>query len=209
MVLKDRFLSDDKPENPYVVAALYFLVFLLSALLIFVCFFQLCEIKGQSMENTLYNSDHVLLYRNVSTYKHNDIVVITKESSIPNNPENIIKRVIAVPGDEIEFKTENGVVVLYRKDAGTSDFYKVNESYIKEDMHVFSGEFAPGTGSHLIADGTVFVMGDNRNNSGDSRADGAYWTTAVYGKMALRVEKGSWLEWVLKLLYHENNAPAN
>ena len=119
IVIKDRFLTNEKPENPYVVAFLYFVVFFLSFLLIFVCFFQLCNISGQSMESTYHNGDHVLLLKVTSTYEREDVIVITKD--VQNKKTNIIKRVIAVEGDVLIFEpykneeTGEELVAVHRK----------------------------------------------------------------------------------------------
>lgn len=203
--MKDRFLSQEKPENPYVVAVLYFVVFFMSFLLIFVVFFQLCSVIGPSMENTLQNGDHVLLFRSASSFKQNDIVVITRGEH--DDKYNVIKRVIGVAGDTLEFKTENGIVVLYRNGQ------KLNEPYIVEAMkntgNLFSGQYKPDGGPFTVSEGHLFVMGDNRNNSLDSRGpDGQYPVDSVLGKMWIRVDRGSFLEMFLRFLYNEDNAPA-
>lgn len=215
IVIKDRFLTNEKPDNPYVTAFLYFIVFFLSFLLIFVCFFQLCSISGHSMENSLYEGEHVLLLKNSSDFKHGDIVVITKDVTVNGKTQktNIIKRVIGLEGDVLVFKTndENNEVSLLRKSKGSSeDPQLVNESYIKEPMlknsGKFSSEFAFDT-EIPVPEGMVFVMGDNRNHSDDSRlVDGYCFSVSnVLGKSMMKIDKGSVLEFLLKLLYHENN----
>lgn len=210
IVLKDRFLTNEKPDNPYMVTLLYFVVFFLSFLLVFVCFFQLCEVQKTSMLNTLHEGDNVLLLRSSSTYKRGDIVVITKLDE-HGNPMNIIKRVIATGGDTLRFSenTETGVVQMYLKKKGDDEFSPVTEKYIYEPMtkagftDTYDG-FAFDSDIE-IEKGFIFAMGDNRNNSSDSRAEGAYPVTSVYAKSVLIVKKDSILEWLLKLLYHENN----
>lgn len=211
IVIKDRFLTNEKPDNPYVTAFLYFIVFFLSFLLIFVCFFQLCSISGHSMENSLHESDHVLLLKISSDYKHGDIVVITKK--VNNKDTNIIKRVIGIEGDVLVFETndsDNKVTLLRKSKNSASEPQPVNESYIKEPMLSDSGKFAsdfPFNTEIEIPEGMVFVMGDNRNHSDDSRlVDGfCFPVESILGKSVLTIEKGSVLEFLLKLLYHENN----
>lgn len=214
IVLKDRFLTNEKPDNPYVTALLYFVVFFLSFLLVFVCFFQLCEVRGNSMLNTLQNGDHVLLLKVSETYERNDTVVITKDRG-DGTSMNIIKRVVGVGGDTLKFdlidpSASDSEVRLSIKYAGTDEFVVLNETYIAEPMQrnmSFPSSFT--FGEEIEVDkGFVFVMGDNRNHSEDSRADGAYAVQNVYCKSILTVPKGSLLEWLLKLLYHENNAAA-
>lgn len=212
IVLKDRFLKNEKSENLYLVALLYFVVFFLSFLLVFVCFFQLCTVKGKSMESTLHDGNNVLLLK-ASTYKRGDIVVISKEDSA-NKSTNIIKRIIAVEGDEIFFKVDDWTkddsdVFLYLKKNGESEFTLQTENYIKETMRKdkFPSSFKYGEDNAIkIDENCYYVMGDNRNNSEDSRLTGVYETSNIYGKSVLVVEDKSLLSFFLKLLYHENNA---
>ncbi len=216
IVLKDRFLTNEKPDNPYAVALLYFTVFFLSFLLVFVCFFQLCAIRGDSMLTTLHNGDHVLLLRESSSFDRGDIVVITKGQE--DKKVNIVKRIIGVAGDTLRFDedrehTEAGTrIVLFLKKRNSDTFVRQEESYIREPMQKgkgFPDSFQYGKEIEVPA-GHVFVMGDNRNISEDSRAtsgDGSlsfFPLEAIYGKSVLTIPKGSALEYLLKILYHEN-----
>lgn len=111
---------------------------------------------GQSMAETIFNGDNVLVNRFVyvvSDPKPNDIVVFR-----PNGNEKshlYIKRVIAVPGDEVQII--KGVVY-------------VNGEVYKEAVNVASIEEAGLAGEPIkLQEDEYFVLGDNRNNSEDSR----------------------------------------
>ncbi len=113
---------------------------------------QLVIVEGESMEPTLHNAERVLLgkleYRNTPP-KRGDIVVL----KYPGVKEDIIKRVIAVAGETIT--VHNGSVYI--------DGIRLDEPYIMEPIE-------DETEPTKVPDGTIFVMGDNRNNSMDSRS---------------------------------------
>ncbi len=118
-------------------------------------FIQISRVVGSSMEPT-YHHGNIILVDKVF-YKqpaYNDIVVVEYPVSI--NEQQIIKRIVGLPGDHIEMKDNQ----LYRNDE------LLKEDYINEPM-VNNKDF-----SYDIPEGKIFVMGDNRNHSVDSREIG-------------------------------------
>ncbi len=133
-------------------------------------FFQVSSVNGISMEPTYQDGDIVIIekvFYKQGSPEVNDLVV-----AIYNNGQestHIIKRVIAVEGDKIEI-IDN---VLYRN--GTM----VDESYIYEDMLYEDISFT-------IPSGKVFLMGDNRNASLDSRELGYFdFEDDIIGKVII------------------------
>ncbi len=117
------------------------------------------QIPSGSMENTLQIGDRVLVNRLAYRFgspSRGDIIVF---KSPENLDEDLIKRVIAVGGDTIEIRSGNVFV----------NGQMIVEPYLKEPP--ISLNFAP----EKVPDGTVFVMGDNRNDSHDSRAWNPHW----------------------------------
>lgn len=120
-------------------------------------FVQISRVVGSSMEPTYHDGNIVLVdkffYKRGEPH-YNDIVIVKYHVSA--GEDQIIKRVVGLPGDHIEMKN--------------NQFYRngelVNETYINETM-IGNEDF-----SYDIPEGKVFVMGDNRNNSVDSRMIG-------------------------------------
>ncbi len=124
-------------------------------LLVFTFAFRIVGVNGPSMQPTLQNGDWLAL-RSVNTeIKRGDIVVVTQPNAL-NEP--LIKRVIAVGGDKLDINFVEGTVSV------NGDV--LEEPYIKEATHRMFDVAFPVT----VPEGSVFVMGDNRNDSLDSRS---------------------------------------
>ena len=140
---------------------------------------QLFLVDGQSMEPTFQNHDFAV--SSIISYKHNspkigDIVIVQADTI----NKKIIKRVEGLPGDTLQIKDG----YLYR------DGKKINEPYIKEKMtniDEFQTPYDLMQSAYTVPKGTVFVMGDNRNNSGDSREFGPFPNNKILGKVVLEL----------------------
>ncbi len=131
-------------------------------------------IPSGSMENTVMTNDRIIAFRLsylFSKPERQDVVIL--DSPNENEDKLYLKRIIGLPGETINII--DGKVYINNEEL------PLDEPYLKEDM---LGSFGP----YAIPDGYYFVMGDNRNNSIDSR----YWQTPfveedkILGKAVLR-----------------------
>lgn len=140
--------------------------------LIFTFVFRPVGVVGESMMNTLENGDKVVICNVNYTPKQGDIVVLsTKAVETP-----IIKRVIAVGGQTIDIDYDNNKVLVDGKEY---------DAPIKEPMQKMGDVTLPAN----VPDDCVFVMGDNRNNSFDSRYSdvGMIKTKYILGRAVFRI----------------------
>lgn len=153
----------------------------------FVCRF--VTVDGHSMDNTLSHMDRLVVSDLFYTAKHGDIVVVhdINEKAF-NGP--IIKRVIALEGETVDIDPESWTVTVTDKDGNTRI---VDEPYVNKvdaPMELPEPSYVyPHAVSfpHTVDEGCVFVMGDNRNYSADSRYVGDIDKRMIIGKAYLRL----------------------
>lgn len=143
---------------------------LLVLVIVFTFFVRIVRVDGASMDDTLIDGDQILLSTNVSEYERGDIVVIDRYTVAP-----LIKRIIAVGGDTLKIE-EDGTVYL-------------NGAFLSEPYVKGSTPQKGCTESVIVPSGYVFVMGDNRMTSHDSRAKeiGLISVKDIIGKAVYRV----------------------
>lgn len=131
--------------------------------LLFTVVFKIATIDGESMENTLFENEKVLISNLFYEPEQGDVVVVSRNykneyNALDRKYQPIIKRVIAVEGQTVDIDFVTGVV--------TVDGKKLDESYVKTPTNLSYDIKFPIT----VEKDHVFLLGDNRNSSLDSRS---------------------------------------
>ena len=126
-------------------------------MLVFMLLFRMVIVEGSSMYSTLWDGDWLLVLSSTlyQEPEYGDIIVACKDSF--NDGEAIIKRVIATEGQRVDIDFDAGIV--YVDGAPLQEDYTYTLTNLREGM----------TFPVIVEEGCVFVMGDNRNGSLDSR----------------------------------------
>lgn len=134
------------------------------------------QVKGASMDPTFGSGDYIFTSKityKMRSYHRGDIVVFKS----PGNPDiEYIKRIIGIPGDVVMIK-DSEVYVNGRQ---------LKEDYIADKTNLWEGGFSKNGEGTKVADGMLFVMGDNRPRSSDSREFGLITEESVIGQVFYR-----------------------
>lgn len=197
-----NFIKDRKTQPPYAaqsvergwknIASTVAVLIAAPILAIFITIFvfQSYEVFGQSMETTLQNGDRLIvekLSKNWSDIRGRDyapqryqIIVFDKPSAVRSSGEvdHLIKRVIALPGERVVLR--DGKYTIYNQQNPDGFNPDANQEYAKDILNT------PGDVDITVRDNEVFVSGDNRSNSLDSRNFGAINTDKITGIAIIR-----------------------
>lgn len=169
--------KQEKEKKPFVSQAYdwveSFALALALMVVLFLFFFKYVTVEGQSMENTL-SSGQKLIITSIGEYKNGDIIVVCE----PETGKPLVKRLIARGGQTVNIDFDTWTVYV--------DGVALDEPYVKREAGItmkhdlFSGPLT-------VPQGCVFVMGDNRNHSSDSRRFGCVDERAILGRVLVRI----------------------
>lgn len=135
------------------------------------------KVDGESMLDTLHDQERLIAWKLGYEPENNDIIIFQPRESTPQNRKFFVKRVIATENQSVEINYDENAVYV--------DGVKINEPYIYEEMLDIS---FGSTDYWVVPEDHVFVMGDNRNNSRDSRSDSVGFVDcdSIEGKVVFR-----------------------
>lgn len=188
--------SDSKKEFwSNIRFVLIVVVFLLVFLYLRNCVFMVICVKGTSMCNTLHDGD-LLFAIQTQNVDRGDVVII-KDDDI--SKDTIIKRVIATGGDTV-WSEDGYVYISFTDDYGKTVTTKLDENY------VFTSGITNILERFTVPTGCVFVLGDNRAVSSDSRTFGPVKKSSIVGVVpnwSINIKDTGFVDWCKKI-YNSN-----
>jgi len=171
------FLEVGKSIINFVMDILETIVFVGSLFIVIYLFVaQPNQVKGASMDPTFGSGDYIFTSKvtyKMRAYQRGDVVVFKS----PHNPDiEYIKRIIGVPGDFVMVKDSEVYV----------NGKKLTENYIAAKTNLWEGGFSKNGEEAKVTEGMLFVMGDNRPRSSDSREFGLITEESVIGQVFYR-----------------------
>lgn len=156
---EEQAAKEKKPKDSKTVGNIYDIVsVVVSAVAVIAIVFtfvtRVLVVSGASMNPTLNNGDTVAISSLKRSFDYGDIVIVAQPNAMH---KTLIKRVIAVGGQTVDIDAEKGVVYV--------DGKALDEKYTLEPTYTAGNVDFPTT----VPEGCLFVMGDNRNDSTDSR----------------------------------------
>lgn len=165
------------------------------AILLTMFVFQSYQVDGPSMQETLHNNDRLIVWKLPRTWaritgnqyvpKRGDIIIFSQSNlsqyGDSADSKQLVKRVIGLPGDHVVVK--DGAITVYNKEHPDGFQPDATLPYGKDGAISTTSDNVDVT----LKDDQLFVAGDNRNNSLDSRIFGPISTDQVIGKLVVRI----------------------
>jgi len=153
---------------------------LIIAFLVRAFLFSPTVVLGESMSPTLENNDKVIINK-ISDIQRFDIVMF----NAPDSNEYYVKRVIGLPGDTVEVRDD----VLYINGEAVDEPYLYEDREDKGLFGTFTADFTlqEMTGKIKVPEKSIFVLGDNRINSRDSRSFGFVPEESILGEVKFQI----------------------
>ncbi|HSK48773.1 MAG TPA: signal peptidase I [Coriobacteriia bacterium] len=162
-------LAPGAPPRPDKLARLLvwpLLLLLLVVMLVFYVFYAPLRVAGDSMQPSLHDGDRALRTKSYESPHRGDIVIVDVRT--PAEDDDIVKRIVALPGDTVEIRDDIALV----------------NGVAESITHI---AVVPGTGVYrkpeVVPDGMVYVLGDNRPVSLDSRYIGVLPLSKIRGRV--------------------------
>lgn len=178
-ILEEVIMKEEKKPENKLVSGLYdivsiFMTAVITIMVIFTFIFRFVGVVGPSMEDTLFDGDWLLVSAISSAPEYGDVVIVTQENYYH---EPIVKRVIATENQKVDIDFSKGIVYV--------DGKALDEPYVKGITNDKYEVDFPVT----VPENCVFVLGDNRNHSSDSRSTkiGFIDENYILGKVKYRV----------------------
>ncbi len=181
--MSDQNHNTNKPKFPaeFVDYIEIFVFAICFVILVFSFAFRLCTVDGESMENTLFEEESLIVSDLFYTPQRNDIIVFHQTGTL-NEP--IVKRVIATEGETVHLRHNRDTMTITVTDTA-GETIVLEEPYMKYDgFPLYMSSY-----TITVGEGELFVLGDNRNNSKDSRHSdiGLVDSRRVLGKVIFRL----------------------
>ena len=184
-----------KEDSGFLFDALEMFVWALAILLVIFTFaFRLCRVEGASMENTLYEGENLILYSLAYKPQQDDMIVFHLTDAEPNLEKMLVKRVIAIGGQTVEIDFQNKAIIVdgvpYADEHATFKNYAdvMIDRYLSNRPN-WEYDIKNDKMTVTVPEGHLFVLGDNRNFSRDSRDSDIMFVDerCVLGKVIVRV----------------------